>query len=168
MSGRLFGSEQIEIRYRSSLEAYGDRPSLTASDYRKLLAERLRIRLETELAVGHSLVGPHRDDLEIQFNGQDLRHYGSLGQQRSALIILDLAQISVYNKAFEDRAVFLLDDLDAELDRKRIDILLTYLEGKAQSFITTSKRDLAEAYVPCALLFHIERGRILPHGSGAQ
>jgi DNA replication and repair protein RecF len=155
MPGNLFGVEQVTVRYVSPLEAHGD-----VSDYKNLFAERLGVRREAELAVGYSLIGPHRDDLEIKFNGQDLRHYGSLGQQRSALIILDLAQISVYNEALNDRGIFLVDDIDAELDRRRIDTLLDHLEGRAQSFITTSKRDIAEAYSERASLYFIQGGRI--------
>jgi DNA replication and repair protein RecF len=149
----LFGSERVAIRYVSSLAAHGD-----LSEYEALLAERLRVRLQAELAVGYALVGPHRDELEITFDGQNLRQYGSLGQQRSALIVLDLAQVSVYNSVFEDQAVFLLDDVDAELDRGRMARVLGYLQGRAQCFLTTSKPEIVEA--SGAARFRVEAGRI--------
>ncbi len=153
----LFGSERIAIRYISSLAAHGD-----VSEYETLLAERLRVRLAAELAIGHALVGPHRDELAITFDGRELRQYGSLGQQRSALIVLDLAQVSVYNSAFEEEAVFLLDDVDAELDRRRIARVLECLQGRAQCFLTTSKPEIAEMSRPQALLFRIEAGCVVP------
>jgi DNA replication and repair protein RecF len=157
LPAELFGAERIAIRYLSSLAAHGD-----VEAYEALLAERLRVRLTAELAMGHALVGPHRDDLAITFNGREVRHYGSLGQQRSALIMLDLAQVSVYNSAFEEEAVFLLDDVDAELDRRRIARVVEYLQGRAQCFLTTSKPEIAEASRPQAALFRVDAGRILP------
>src|SRR5919199_1614879 len=89
---RLFGREEITIRYVSALEGKGN-----LDDYESLIRERLRLRLQAEISAGYSLIGPHRDDLEILFDGRDLRQFGSSGQQRSALILLDLAAISVYN-----------------------------------------------------------------------
>ena len=54
-------------------------------------------RLEAEMSAGRALIGPHRDDLGILLEGREMRVYGSSGQQRSALLLLDLAAISVYN-----------------------------------------------------------------------
>ncbi|MFN3329834.1 MAG: DNA replication/repair protein RecF, partial [Pyrinomonadaceae bacterium] len=55
-----FGEEEVSLRYVSSLEGKGD-----LSNYESLMRERLDLRLEAEMAVGHSLVGVHRDDMEI-------------------------------------------------------------------------------------------------------
>jgi DNA replication and repair protein RecF len=110
------------------------------------------------LASGYSLIGPHRDDLEILFDGRDMRAYGSSGQQRSALIILDLAAISVYYSWHNEYPLFLIDDVDAELDRKRIGYLLEYLEGRTQTFITTSKESLVEQFVTRARVYQIQGG----------
>ncbi len=150
---RLFEREDITIRYVSSLEGKGD-----LSDYEALIAERLRLRLQAELSAGYSLIGPHRDDLEILFDGRDIRAFGSSGQQRSALIILDLAAISVYHSWHNEYPLFLIDDVDAELDRKRISYLLEYLEGCTQTFITTSKESLVEQFVARANVYEVGDG----------
>ena len=78
----------MTVRYRSSFEGKGD-----LDDYEALFAERLRLRFDAELAVGYALIGPHRDELEICVDGRDVGRFGSAGQQRSALLILDLAQV---------------------------------------------------------------------------
>ena len=150
---RLFGREEVTVRYVSSLEGKGD-----LSDYETLLAERLQFRMQAEMAAGYSLIGPHRDELEVLFDGRDIRSFGSSGQQRSALIILDLAAISVYHSWHREYPVFLLDDVDAELDRKRIHQLLEYLEGRTQTFVTTSKETLVEQYAPQAEIFEVRDG----------
>jgi DNA replication and repair protein RecF len=157
---RLFDREDITIRYVSSLEGKGD-----LSDYGSLIAERLRIRLQAEIAAGYSLIGPHRDDLEILFDGREMRAFGSSGQQRSALIILDLAAISVYYSWHNEYPLFLIDDVDAELDRKRISYLLEYLEGRTQTFITTSKESLVEQFVARANVYHVSNGLVIADAS---
>lgn len=151
---RLFGHERIEIRYTSALEGKGD-----LSDYRRVFQERLLFHLRNELAAGHSLVGPHRDDLGIVADGHDLARFGSSGQQRSALLLLDLAQMLVYHKTFEEYPLFLVDDVDAELDRKRIETLLDYLEDKPQTIVSTSKRSVGERYRGRARVIFIATGR---------
>src|SRR5215213_4638149 len=59
---RLFEKEDVTIRYVSSLEGKGNLDA-----YESLLAERLQLRLQAELAAGYALIGPHKDDLEILF-----------------------------------------------------------------------------------------------------
>ncbi|HWW77301.1 MAG TPA: DNA replication and repair protein RecF, partial [Pyrinomonadaceae bacterium] len=150
---RLFEREEITIRYVSSLEGKGN-----LNDYEALLRERLRLRLQAEISSGYALIGPHRDDLEILFDGRDLRTFGSSGQQRSALILLDLAAISVYYSWHNEYPLFLMDDVDAELDKRRIGHLLEYLEGRTQTFITTSKNDLIKGFAARARLIEVRDG----------
>jgi DNA replication and repair protein RecF len=114
--------------------------------------------MQAEINAGYSLIGPHRDELEILFDGRDIRQFGSSGQQRSALILLDLAAISVYHSWHSEYPVFLLDDVDAELDRKRVSRLLEHLEGRTQTFVTTSKESLVEQYAATARVFEISNG----------
>ncbi len=150
---RLFKAESISVRYRSSLESKGD-----LNDYEALLRDRLVFHLRNELTAGHCLVGPHRDDLEIHFDGREVSRFASRGQQRSALLVLDIAQINVYHSVLGEYPVFLIDDIDAELDRSRIEILLDYLEGKTQTIVSTSKRSVAERYREIAHLRLISAG----------
>jgi DNA replication and repair protein RecF len=153
---RLFGKEELSIRYASALEGKGD-----LSDYAALLAERLKLRVQAELVAGHTLIGTHRDDLDILFDGHDLRKYGSSGQQRSALLILQLANLSVYYSQHQEYPLFLLDDIDAELDYKRIGQLLEYLSDKTQTFVTTSKESFVEKFGGAAKIFRVAEGKIL-------
>ncbi len=149
----LFEREEISIRYVSSLEGKGN-----LENYESLIRERLDLRLSAEIASGYCLIGPHRDDLEILFDGRDIRTYGSSGQQRSALILLDLAAISVYHSWHGEYPLFLMDDVDAELDKGRIAHLLKHLEGRTQTFITTSKNDLIKGFGANAKVFDVRDG----------
>jgi DNA replication and repair protein RecF len=152
---QLFERRDVTTRYVSALESKGD-----LSDYESLLRSRLELRLPAEVGAGHALIGPHRDDLEINLDGREIRVYGSSGQQRSALLILDLAAISLYNSASNYHPVFIIDDVDAELDEGRIKHLLEYLENRTQTFITTSKRSHVEGFFSRANVYEIEDGKV--------
>ena len=152
---QLFERRDVTTRYVSALETKGD-----IADYESLLRSRISLRLPAEVAAGHALIGPHRDDLEIHLDGREIRVYGSSGQQRSALLLLDLAAISLYNSGSNEHPVFIIDDVDAELDEGRIRHLLEYLENRTQTFITTSKRSHVEEFFSRASVFEIEDGRV--------
>ncbi len=152
---QLFDRRDIHTRYVSALEGKGN-----LGDYESLLRSGLALRVNAEVAAGHALIGPHRDDWEIQLEGREIRVYGSSGQQRSALLLLDLAAISLYNSIANEHPVFLIDDVDAELDEGRIRHLLEYLENRTQTFITTSKRQYVEGFFSRANVYEIEDGRV--------
>lgn len=150
---RLFGAEEISVRYVSSLEGKGD-----LDNYRALISERLLLRAEAEIYAGYSLIGPQRDELEVLFDGRDIRKFGSAGQQRSAFLLLLLATIEVFNATRGEYPLFLLDDIDAELDYRRIAQLLEYLDGRTQTFVTTSKQSFVERFGTRAVVFGVQSG----------
>lgn len=150
---KLFGREELSVRYLSSLEEKGD-----LSDYEGLISERLNLRVHAEVVSGHALIGTHRDDMELKFDGHDIRKYGSAGQQRSALLLLQLANIAVFHATHGEYPLFLIDDIDAELDYKRIGHLLAFLDGKTQTFVTTSKESFIERFGSAAKVFRVEGG----------
>jgi len=150
---QLFGREELSIRYLSSLEGKGD-----LGDYENLISERLQLRVQAEMVAGRALIGTHRDDLELKFDGHDIRRFGSAGQQRSALILLQLANISVFHATHGEYPLFLIDDIDAELDYKRIGHLLDFLRGKTQTFVTTSKESFIERFDGMGRIFSVDAG----------
>ena len=156
MEPGLFGGDDISIRYASSLEEKGD-----LADYETLISERLRLRVQAETVAGHALIGTHRDDLEIMLDGREIRKYGSAGQQRSALLMLQLANIRIYHAQRGEYPLFLLDDIDAELDYNRIGQLLQYLHGKTQTFVSTSKESFADQFGTGANIIRVTAGAVM-------
>jgi DNA replication and repair protein RecF len=118
--------------------------------------------VQAEIAAGYSLVGTHRDDLEILLDGHDIRKFGSAGQQRSALLLLQIANLSVYQAQQQEYPLFLLDDIDAELDYQRIGQLLEFLDGKTQTFVTTSKESFVENFGRSSAVFRVDSGAAKP------
>ena len=81
-----------------------------------------------ELRRGITLVGPHRDELQLLLGGRELRTFGSAGQQRSAAIALRLLELTTLRDAIGATPLLLLDDPFAELDSGRASRVLSLLE----------------------------------------
>ena len=92
-------------------------------------------KTEKDLVLGYTTVGPHRDDIKIKIGGEDVRVYGSQGQQRTTAISLKLAELEVFNERFNEYPILILDDALSELDSKRRLKLIEKLKG-FQTIIT--------------------------------
>lgn len=90
-----------------------------------------------EIAAGNSLIGPHRDDFDLKSEGIYLVSFSSRGEQRSQVLALKILELEYLSKK-EDTPVLLLDDVLSELDDIRRTFLLKFLQGKFQTFITTT------------------------------
>ncbi|MFN3285367.1 MAG: DNA replication/repair protein RecF [bacterium] len=106
----------------------------------QMARERLaRLRRE-EYRRGVSLVGPHRDELEIRLDAADARTFASRGQQRGVVLALRLAEREVVREELGEDPVLLLDDVVADLDRERTRRLMRALEGGPQVVATATDR----------------------------
>ena len=115
-------------------------------------------RVEKDLILGYTTVGPHRDDIKIKVNGEDVRVFGSQGQQRTAALSLKLGEVSVMKNAFGEYPVLILDDALSELDLGRRKRLIALLSG-FQTLITLTEipEELKSAD---AKIIKIENGKI--------
>lgn len=95
---------------------------------------------KAELSVGHSLVGSHKHDICVLFNGKDSRYYCSQGQQRLLILAFKMAQIRVHFDVHGIYPVLLLDDVLSEIDERKRMKLIEYLEKlDAQIFLTSTE-----------------------------
>lgn len=127
-----------------------------AEAFHALLAERRR----DELDRGVSLVGPHRDDLELQLNDLPARHYASHGESWSFALALRLASAELLRHGSGGDPVMILDDVFAELDAGRRSRLAEAAGGFEQVLITAA----VEEDVPPSLRDHrirIDGGTVL-------
>jgi len=87
--------------------------------------------------------GPHRDDLELTFDGHPVRAVGSQGQHRALTLALKAAETSAIATVRGIEPILLLDDVSSELDPDRTAALFTFLGlAHGQIFLTTTRRDL--------------------------
>lgn len=125
-------SRPASISYRSAIETAGDLADLEAA----LLAECGR-RRDAELERGVSLVGPHRDDLELRLGDQPAKGFASHGESWSMALALRLAAYELL-RGEGSEPVLLLDDVFAELDTSRRRALAEVASGAEQVLITAA------------------------------
>jgi DNA replication and repair protein RecF len=99
---------------------------------------RLRAVADAERTRGQTLVGPHRDELELTLDGREVRHFGSQGQQRSVSLALRLGEVRWMRERTGETPLLLVDDLGVELDRDRRARLLALFAAGAQTLATTA------------------------------
>ena len=94
---------------------------------------------EREYRRGITLWGPQRDDFLLTLNGQNLKIYGSQGQQRTAVLAIKLAELEFFKSESGEYPLLLLDDVLSELDTQRRLYLLNIIQEKPiQCFLTTT------------------------------
>jgi DNA replication and repair protein RecF len=89
-----------------------------------------------ELAIGSTVIGPHRDDFHFLLNERPARHFGSEGQKRTVAVSFKLAEIPYIEEKLGQRPICLLDDVLSELDAHRAAHLLDELSRTGQCFVT--------------------------------
>lgn len=100
-------------------------------------------RHEREIAAESTLWGIHKDDLEIDLDGNRARIFASQGQQRSLSLALKLAEGEIIrDECGGDYPVFLFDDVLSELDSGRRNYLLSNLSGKQVIMTSCEKKDI--------------------------
>jgi DNA replication and repair protein RecF len=135
---------------RVSHEAEDLRIEYVASVRQDLAVELAQVR-QRERTQRVTLLGPHRDDLQLLLNDRPAAQFGSEGQKRTLAIALKLAQAEYLSGLHGAPPILLLDDIMGELDAKRRGGFLPLLEGArktgGQVFMTATEenwpRDLA-------------------------
>lgn len=120
-----------------------------------------------DLAVGFSLHGVHRDDLEFTLDGHLMKREGSQGQNKTYAIALKLAQFDFLKRtASQTTPLLLLDDIFDKLDAERVEQIVRLVSGDAfgQIFITDTNRDHLDQILKASALdykiFYVDNGEI--------
>ena len=102
-----------------------------------LFATELENRNKDEIDRGATLVGPHRDDLNIRLSDLPAKGYASHGQSWSIAIALRLAAFKALRE-HDDDPILIFDDVFAELDEKRRNRLISIISDVEQTLITAA------------------------------
>jgi len=122
--------------------------------------EKLENSLERDINLKMTNYGPHRDDISI-FNGnEDIRKFGSQGQQRTAALSLKLAEIEIVKQITKDNPILLLDDVLSELDRKRQNYLLNSIKDLQTIITCTGLEELIANRMKCDKIFKVVEGTV--------
>lgn len=100
------------------------------------IKEDLKTAFEKDIRLGYTSIGPHRDDIKFTLNDEDVRIFGSQGQQRTVSLSLKLAETELFKKRFNEYPVLILDDVLSELDKPRQKRLISAVEHLQTIFTT--------------------------------
>lgn len=155
-SGISRNLETLEIVYKPSLDVSDNQEWSKMVDIYEQKFNGIR---EREIDRGVTLVGPHRDDLQFIVNGRDVQTFGSQGQQRTTALSVKLAEIELIHSEIKEYPILLLDDVLSELDDYRQSHLLNTIQGKVQTFVTTTNVDgIDHQTLNEATTFEVEAG----------
>lgn len=141
-----FVNTQAESPLRMKLEY---QPSL-------ITTQRVEDHRQSAIAAGYSLIGPHKDDLDVKLdfpsvqkekkqkeNYQSVASYGSRGQKRLAVLWLKKTELLFLRSQTDRLPILLLDDILSELDKDSRSLVFD-LVGEEQVFITTTQKSLID------------------------
>jgi DNA replication and repair protein RecF len=128
-------SKALNINYLPNVSA----ENMTLNDLVAAMKQKLQERQQDELDRGLTLVGPHRDDLEIMIGELPAKGYASHGESWSVALALRLASFDLL-KATSPAGdpVLILDDVFAELDVARRNQLILRVKNVEQVLITAA------------------------------
>lgn len=111
-------------------------PSFEAGDFEKSLINNQK----KDLILGRTNIGIHKDDFLFQLEDNEMKKFGSQGQQKSFVIALKLAQFEIFENKSGKKPLLLLDDIFDKLDDLRIAKLVEMIKHEfGQVFITDAR-----------------------------
>jgi DNA replication and repair protein RecF len=143
------------------LDVQTDRTGIGQEAIRSGMLEALARTRQEEIARGMTLIGPHRDDFAFRANALDLGSFGSRGQNRTAMLSLQLAQMQWLKDRTGEHPVLLLDEVLAELDPIRREDLLRRVMESQQAILTATDLDMfTPTFSNQATLWQIQAGTL--------
>jgi DNA replication and repair protein RecF len=151
------GNETFRLRYLPQVDEWEDSPQSVQAAFQAALQTRQPL----ELMRGTTLVGPHRDEIDLSIDEVPARQYGSQGQQRTLVLALKLAELELLEQVTGQIPLLLLDDVLAELDLHRQDQLLGAIGDRVQTIVTTTHLGLFDSqWLRSATILTVEQGKI--------
>ena len=151
----------LKILYQPNIEINDfDRDNL-----REILKDKYKKNIKREILMGMTLYGPHRDDFTFIIEENDIKIYGSQGQQKIAFIALKFAEIPIFEEKTGTKPVILLDDIFSELDKKKKNRLMKYINDDYQVIITSNDtKDIGKEILMNSKIIKVKDGKIIEKG----
>lgn len=131
-TGAFRDGQLIHTTYKPGVVWKGDDP-------REAFAAKLQDTKGKDEALGYTTAGPHADDFRLDLGDQELRRYGSLGQQQLSAMFLKLSQAELVRELVGASPILLVDEMFAVLDRRAAEEFLIRVEGEGQIFLATAQ-----------------------------
>jgi DNA replication and repair protein RecF len=144
----------IELKYNSK-----NMNDFSEKAVKERYEEFFEKNIDEEIARSTTLIGPHRDDLDILFKGEPAKQFASEGQQRITAILIKLAEGLVIKEKRGSFPVVLLDDFSSELDNPNRSYIGKTFRLFKQILITTTYKENLKGFEP-AKEFYVENSSI--------
>ena len=145
---------------QDDLETQDALDTTNKEDISGLFQQKLSLLRKKELERGITLVGPHRDDLQLNLGSLPAKGYASHGESWSYALSLKLASLDILKSESKlGDPILILDDVFAELDKDRREKLSDLVQQNKQVLITAAVIE----DVPNNLLankFKVESGKV--------
>ena len=151
----------LKMKYITNI----DLNEFSDQEIRKQLENKYKKNLQREITLGMTLYGPHRDDFQLIIDNEDIKIYGSQGQQKLAFIALKFAEIKIFEEKSNIKPIILLDDIFSELDKRRKNNLIKYINSDYQTIITSNDiKGINKKIINNAKIFKIYNNSVIEEG----
>jgi len=140
-------------------------PNLWGDPLEEAFEKRLAERRSDELIRKTSLVGPHRDDVELAVRDLGARSFASHGEAWGAALCLRLGLAGAVTAEIGDTPVVLLDDPFSALDPARQRGIAEGLSGRGQVVISVA--DEVAVPVNADAIWDVRSGAVAERAAGA-
>lgn len=131
------------------------------ADIQRFQFEQFNKYRPREMVLGHTLTGPHKEDLTFTIGEKDVRHFASEGQQRTCVTALHLAEWQHLQHRGEETPLMMIDDVGMNLDASRRAYLLEQLSGLGQIFLSTTDETILQSIPGQKKVIRIQKGTIV-------
>jgi DNA replication and repair protein RecF len=133
--------EVLGVKYDAEVElSYATKRHIERKDELQLYLEKeLFEKRGVEVALGSTLVGPHRDDLLLKASGKLVRDFASEGQLRLIALALKLSEWQRLKAITKEVPLLLIDDFEAYLDREKSEKLFSLCAEFGQLFVSAHR-----------------------------
>ena len=142
------GNENLILEYK---------PDCTIDVFKQKLLKNI----EKDIFYGNTHFGPHKDDIIFKINNNDVKLFGSQGQQRTVALSLKLAEIDLIESEIGEKPIVLLDDVFSELDGLRQKFLIEAITDTQVIITCTGIEDILNTYIKNSYIFYVENGNII-------
>jgi len=148
-----------DLRYRGSVKEIKEK---NIEGIRKAFMKTLQSLHYRESMRAFTLAGPHRDDFDLKAGGFSMKSFASMGELRSASIILKMAMASIIAGKIGIAPIILIDDSFNEFDPPRARLFLNYLVKSGQVLYSLTDITPYKNFTESAAEFTVEKGKITP------
>jgi DNA replication and repair protein RecF len=161
----LTDGDKLELEYRPRITAssndHPDVSQMTSEMIEQEMKNTLPNLRRREIAQGMTVIGPHRDDLEIRLNDNPAGNFASRGQSRTIALSLKLAEAVFVTNSTGRTPVLALDDILSELDPERRRLVLEAATKHEQVLLKSTEPGIVpQEFLDTADIYTVMNGRV--------